>query len=657
MKKGFKTLAAAALAVSALTPVAAAAANDIAPGVYTSTNYYSVTDFKKLSTADKNAVLTSPGAVVVVAGQVYKSNDVLSATNTQLPTLGKKADEYTTPEGNKLVSGKPINSTPEQLKVESVSAVNQTVYSTGTQELTVQINGNQSVTVKQLTDAGYTLNFTSDKAVFAGTTASTTSTDGKLKSSFSSTETSFKYSVTVTKDGKTVESATAGEVKVIDANTTATITEYELKRNTTKLTGTTITLADDGSSDDKKITLKATKGTDIKGNEKTSFTTAKYSSSNNEIALVDANGKITPVKPGTVTITITDGNATKAVTVTIAKDAQKLTKVTADKTSVGVVVGNTASVTIKGYDQYNEEITSLTDENAITVQSSDSTIFSVTGTGTATVTAVKAGKANLVVKSSTGATLLAIPVTIGTGTVAVKKLELGNTTAPYSKDATLDVNSNKNDSKIELVYNGYTADGLLVAAQQIYKATSDPKEGSKIYYEVVTGTPATVTDNNIANKIDLTAKNAGTATVNIYEGSLKVASYTITVQDTKPTVTAATFETVSEITSTDDTAVLKVSSLTFSSNVTGAKFAVPGSGTTGEIQDGSGVKVGTYEVLSDLTSADTVSVNVTSDDTLKVSVTHNDTTKANTGNITIRIKNNKGDIVTTRTYRINIPKK
>lgn len=113
MKKGIKTLAAAALAVSALTPVAAAAATptatNVEAGVYTTTNFYSLTDFAKLSTADKVAVLTAEGTVVVVAGQVYKANDVLTASDSELEALGTSVDEYTTEDGNKIESGKPLD--------------------------------------------------------------------------------------------------------------------------------------------------------------------------------------------------------------------------------------------------------------------------------------------------------------------------------------------------------------------------------------------------------------------------------------------------------------------------------------------------------------------------------------------------------------------
>lgn len=126
MKKGFKAVTAAALAISALTPVAAfAAENTVENGVYTTTNFYSLDAFKKLSGTAKAAALTSEGAVIVVAGKVYTGANVLSLNDTQLDASAVTVDAYNAANDNKLVSGQPIggeNQTVE-IKVESVSAI------------------------------------------------------------------------------------------------------------------------------------------------------------------------------------------------------------------------------------------------------------------------------------------------------------------------------------------------------------------------------------------------------------------------------------------------------------------------------------------------------------------------------------------------------
>jgi len=127
MKKGFKAVTAAALAVSALTPVAAfAAESTVDNGVYTTSNYYSIDAFKKLSGSAKAAALTSEGAVIVIAGKVYTGNNVITLSDSQLGASAVTVDAYNAANGNKLVSGKPIGGENQtgDLKVESVSAIN-----------------------------------------------------------------------------------------------------------------------------------------------------------------------------------------------------------------------------------------------------------------------------------------------------------------------------------------------------------------------------------------------------------------------------------------------------------------------------------------------------------------------------------------------------
>lgn len=127
MKKGFKAVTAAALAISALTPVAAfAAENTVENGVYTTTNFYSLDAFKKLSGSAKAAALTSEGAVIVVAGKVYTGANVLSLNDTQLDASAVTVDAYNAANDNKLVSGKPIGGGTQtgDLNVEAVSATN-----------------------------------------------------------------------------------------------------------------------------------------------------------------------------------------------------------------------------------------------------------------------------------------------------------------------------------------------------------------------------------------------------------------------------------------------------------------------------------------------------------------------------------------------------
>lgn len=88
------------------------AAEQVATGVYSSEAYYSLPQFQKLSTSDKVKVLTTPGTVVALGPVVYKAMDVLTASDSELPTLAINVGEYKTEDGNTLVSGEKLDSKP-----------------------------------------------------------------------------------------------------------------------------------------------------------------------------------------------------------------------------------------------------------------------------------------------------------------------------------------------------------------------------------------------------------------------------------------------------------------------------------------------------------------------------------------------------------------
>jgi len=120
MKRMLTTIVLVALLLLTLNPIKNAdASTQIGNGVYSTSNYYTIAEFKKLSSSNKAAVLTTPGTVVVLGTLVYKAADVLTASNSKLPTLGVKVSDYTTDEGNKLVSGEKLNSTGE-FKITSI---------------------------------------------------------------------------------------------------------------------------------------------------------------------------------------------------------------------------------------------------------------------------------------------------------------------------------------------------------------------------------------------------------------------------------------------------------------------------------------------------------------------------------------------------------
>lgn len=127
MKKAFKSAAIAALAISAITPVAASAATeDVSNGIYTTEGFYSIADFKKLSTTKKAALLTSPKAALVVNGQALPASIIVTGTDAQIDGSYISLAAYEQQYNVSFNSGTGFGETPQagELKVESVSAIN-----------------------------------------------------------------------------------------------------------------------------------------------------------------------------------------------------------------------------------------------------------------------------------------------------------------------------------------------------------------------------------------------------------------------------------------------------------------------------------------------------------------------------------------------------
>lgn len=132
--------------------------------------------------------------------------------------------------------------------------------------------------------------------------------------------------------------------------------------------------------------------------------TVSWTSSNNSIATVDANGKVTAFGVGAVTITVTtqDGSFSDVCNVVIAEKVVSVTGVSLDKTSLTLKEGNTSTlgVTISPSDATNKNVTWSSSNN------------SVATVNNGVVTAVKAGSATITVTTSDGGKTATCNVTV-----------------------------------------------------------------------------------------------------------------------------------------------------------------------------------------------------------------------------------------------------
>ena len=145
-----------------------------------------------------------------------------------------------------------------------------------------------------------------------------------------------------------------------------------------------------------------------------------WKSSDAAVATVDANGKVTGVKAGEATITVTTQDKGKTATckVTVSDKEVKVTEVKLNKTETSILVGG------------NETLTAtVLPENAtnrkVTWKSSNAAIATVDAAGK--VTGVKAGEATITVTTEDGGKTATCKVTVSDKEVKVTGVKLNKT--------------------------------------------------------------------------------------------------------------------------------------------------------------------------------------------------------------------------------------
>ncbi|MBR0531926.1 MAG: Ig domain-containing protein [Bacteroidales bacterium] len=129
-----------------------------------------------------------------------------------------------------------------------------------------------------------------------------------------------------------------------------------------------------------------------------------WKSSDAAVVTVDGSGKVTAVKAGSATITVTssDGSKTATCSVTVAVSTVPVTGVTIDKTEISIVEGESQKLSA-----------TVAPDNAtdkkVTWTSSDNNVATVDGSGN--VTAVKAGSATITAKAGDKTATCSVTVT------------------------------------------------------------------------------------------------------------------------------------------------------------------------------------------------------------------------------------------------------
>ena len=221
-----------------------------------------------------------------------------------------------------------------------------------------------------------------------------------------------------------------------------------------------------------------------------------------EIATVDAAGKVTGVKAGEATITVTtdDGGKTATCKVTVSDKEVNVTGVTLNKTALTLNIGasETLTATVAPANATNQKVT---------WKSSDAAVATVDANGK--VTAVKAGEATITVTTDDGAKTATCKVTVSEATVAVTGVQLNK-----------------------------TATSLLVGGNETLVATILPENATnkKVTWKSSDAAVATVDANG-----KVTAVKAGEATITVTtEDGAKTATCKVTVSDKEVNVSGVT---------------------------------------------------------------------------------------------------------------------
>ena len=146
-----------------------------------------------------------------------------------------------------------------------------------------------------------------------------------------------------------------------------------------------------------------------------------WKSSNAAIASVDANGKVTGVKAGEATITVTteDGGKTATCKVTVSDKEIKVTGVKLNKSETSLLVGGneTLTATVLPEDATNQNVTWKSDKPEIATVDANGKF-----------TAVKVGEATITVTTEDGGKTATCKVTVSETSVAVTGVTLNKAT-------------------------------------------------------------------------------------------------------------------------------------------------------------------------------------------------------------------------------------
>ena len=474
-----------------------------------------------------------------LGGKAYQVTDVMNLLNQnpgltiQDPTLAQKVTE----------AGLVGEEIPTQtLEVQSVAAITTAVASgslTTPQFVELTVNDGKVVTLDDLKEAGYTVEFQASKSIFTGDVSS--SATGELKNNLTAAD-NFSYQVIITK-GETTVKSTLVSVTVRDSGKIVTPTELSLTLDASGSASAWeipyITINNNGV-DEEKVSVIVSKGLDFAGKEvdanqgtnahlpETLAQEAIYTSSDQQVALISNQGEVTPIGVGTTTITVKIGEQSLSE----VKEASEATAI--KETSITKAVGSNVTIDLTVLDQYGEALRKNSGTLTVTTESGKTDVIS--GLASSTSVKEKLSLTSLTLAQGTDTLIVKDGDTI-LGKVKVDVVDTANGTvdgykivAQSGKDLELDVYGSDNTVNIEFQeYVGTVQKGNNLVV---------PASG----FSVKSTNPEVATVSSASGSTTVTAVKEGMTTIQYLQGSIVVAEETITVKNSTPQITDITLK-------------------------------------------------------------------------------------------------------------------
>ena len=474
-----------------------------------------------------------------LGGKAYQVTDVMNLLNQnpgltiQDPTLAQKVTE----------AGLVGEEIPTQtLEVQSVAAITTAVASgslTTPQFVELTVNDGKVVTLDDLKEAGYTVEFQASKSIFTGDVSS--SATGELKNNLTAAD-NFSYQVIITK-GETTVKSTLVSVTVRDSGKIVTPTELSLTLDASGSASAWeipyITINNNGV-DEEKVSVIVSKGLDFAGKEvdanqgtnahlpETLAQEAIYTSSDQQVALISNQGEVTPIGVGTTTITVKIGEQSLSLPLEV-KEASEATAI--KETSITKAVGSNVTIDLTVLDQYGEALRKNSGTLTVTTESGKTDVIS--GLASSTSVKEKLSLTSLTLAKGTDTLIVKDGDTI-LGKVKVDVVDTANGTvdgykivAQSGKDLELDVYGSDNIEFQEYVGTVQKGNNLVV-----------PASG----FSVKSTNPEVATVSSASGSTTVTAVKEGMTTIQYLQGSIVVAEETITVKNSTPQITDITLK-------------------------------------------------------------------------------------------------------------------